>query len=87
MPEGGGRAFLEFIEGKLTPHIHERFGTDPDVSVLVGHSLGGLFTIGASTQSSGKMLHYLALSPSLWWDDRFEQKLFENTLKGGLHNS
>jgi predicted alpha/beta superfamily hydrolase len=84
---GGGQAFLAFIEAKLAPHIHEHYGTDPNVSVLVGHSLGGLFTIGASTQSSGKLLHYLALSPSLWWDDRFELKRFEARLKGGFHHS
>lgn len=84
---GGGRAFLAFIEGKLMPHINQQYGTDPDVSVLVGHSLGGLFTIGASTQSSGGLRHYLALSPSLWWDDRFELKRFESSLKNGFHHS
>jgi predicted alpha/beta superfamily hydrolase len=84
---GGGRAFLAFIEGKLIPHINQLYGTDPDVSVLVGHSLGGLFAIGASTESSGGLRHYLALSPSLWWDDRFELKRFESSLKNGFHHS
>jgi predicted alpha/beta superfamily hydrolase len=83
---GGERAFLAFIEDKLVPQINEHYGTDPNVSVLVGHSLGGLFAIGASTQSSGRLMHYLALSPSLWWDDRFELKRFENSLKGGFHH-
>jgi predicted alpha/beta superfamily hydrolase len=81
---GGGAAFLAFIENKLMPLIRQRYEVDPDISVLVGHSLGGLFTIGASTQSNGALRHYLALSPSLWWDDRFELKRFENALKGGL---
>jgi len=84
---GGASAFLAFIEGQLAPHIHEHYGADPDISVLVGHSLGGLFTIGASTQSSGKLMHFLAISPSLWWDDRFELKRFETRLKGEFHHS
>jgi predicted alpha/beta superfamily hydrolase len=80
---GGGAAFLRFLESKLAPLIHQRYDVDPDNSVLVGHSLGGLFTIGASTQSSEALHHFLALSPSLWWDDRFELKRFERSLKGG----
>ena len=83
----GGHDFLAFIEGKLAPLSYERYGTDPSVSVLVGHSLGGLFTLGAATQNHGKLLHFLALSPSLWWDDRFELKRFETALKGGFRHS
>jgi predicted alpha/beta superfamily hydrolase len=84
-PGGGGAAFLSFLEGNLIPLIHQRYEVDPDASVLVGHSLGGLFAIGASTQGSGALRHFLALSPSLWWDDRFELKRFEHSLKDGLH--
>jgi predicted alpha/beta superfamily hydrolase len=83
---GGGPAFLAFLEGKLIPLIRQRYEVDPDDSVLVGHSLGGLFTIGASTQSSGGLRHYLALSPSLWWDERFELKRFERSLKNDFHH-
>jgi hypothetical protein len=81
---GGGAAFLSFLESKLSPLIHRRYDVDPVNSVLIGHSLGGLFTIGASTQSKGAFRHFLALSPSLWWDDRFELKRFEQSLKAGL---
>ena len=81
---GGGPAFLKFLESKLVPLIHQRYEVDPDNSVLVGHSLGGLFAIGASTQGNGALRHMLALSPSLWWDDRFELKRFERSLKAGL---
>lgn len=82
---GGGPAFLEFLEKALVPAIQQRYDIDHENSVLVGHSLGGLFTIGAATQSVGSMRHFLALSPSLWWDDRFELKRFEKSLKAGLH--
>jgi predicted alpha/beta superfamily hydrolase len=84
---GGGPALLAFLEGKLIPLIRQRYEVDPDVSVLIGHSLGGLFTIDASTQSSGGLRHYLALSPSLWWDERFELKRFERSLKNDFHHS
>ena len=83
---GGGPAFLAFLEGKLIPLIRQRYEVDSEVSVLVGHSLGGLFTIGASTQSSAALRHYLALSPSLWWGDRFELKRFERSLKNDFHH-
>lgn len=82
---GGGGAFLSFLENKLIPLIRQRYEVDPENSVLVGHSLGGLFTIGAATQCNGSLRHFLALSPSLWWDDRFELKRFERSLKSGLH--
>jgi predicted alpha/beta superfamily hydrolase len=83
---GGGPAFLAFLEGKLIPLIRQRYDVDPGVSVLVGHSFGGLFTIGASTQSSAALRHYLALSPSLWWDERFELKRFQASLKNDFHH-
>jgi predicted alpha/beta superfamily hydrolase len=83
---GGGPSFLAFLQHKLMPLIRQRYDMDPDNSVLVGHSLGGLFAIGASTQSSGAFRHYLALSPSLWWDDRFELKRFEHSLKDGFRH-
>ena len=83
---GGGPAFLAFLEGKLIPLVRQRYEVDPEVCVLVGHSLGGLFTIGASTQSSAALRHYLALSPSLWWDERFELKRFQGSLKNNFHH-
>jgi predicted alpha/beta superfamily hydrolase len=82
MKGGGGPAFQSFLEEKLIPLIHQRYDVDPDESVLVGHSFGGLFTIGASTQSRGGFRHYLAMSPSLWWDERLELKRFERE-RGG----
>ncbi|MBS0580655.1 MAG: alpha/beta hydrolase [Proteobacteria bacterium] len=83
---GGGPAYLKFLLTKLKPVIEQRYDVDNSVSVLIGHSLGGLFVIGAATQSHGGFRHYLALSPSLWWDQRFELLRFERTLKKGFHH-
>lgn len=40
---GGGAAFEAFLRQDLKPFIEARFPADPTSSVLLGHSLGGVF--------------------------------------------
>jgi predicted alpha/beta superfamily hydrolase len=65
---GGADAFLAFIGGELMPHIEGRYRTAP-FTVLVGHSFGGLLAIHALMARPGLFDAFLAISPSLWWDD------------------
>jgi predicted alpha/beta superfamily hydrolase len=65
---GGGDAFLKFLRDELFPQIDSTFHTIPS-RILVGHSLGGLLAIHALLEEP-KMFHgYIAIDPSLWWDN------------------
>ena len=65
----GAKNFLSFIADELIPTIEHKYRTRP-YRVLVGHSLGGLFAIYALTTRPDVFNAYLAISPSLWWDDQ-----------------
>lgn len=60
---------LVYIEESLVPWLHERFGKLP--CIIGGYSLGGLFALWATRQSTA-FCAVAAASPSLWikgWTD------------------
>ncbi len=65
---GGADKFLKFFETELIPHIESKFRTLP-FRALAGHSLGGLFAIHAMTSKPELFNSYIAVSPSLQWDN------------------
>ncbi len=65
---GGADRFLRFLEEELAPHIEAHYRTQP-YRILVGHSLGGLFAIHALMNRPQSFHAYIAISPSLWWND------------------
>ncbi len=81
---GGSANFLSFLVQTLKPLIQEKYGVDPQESVLVGHSFGGLFTISSIAQAPNAFRHHLAMSPSLWYDHRFAVTRMDAALKAGL---
>jgi tetratricopeptide (TPR) repeat protein len=66
---GGAARFLAFLKDELRPRIEGGYRTAP-YRILVGHSLGGLFAIHTLTSAADAFNAYVAISPSLWWDDR-----------------
>ncbi|NER62059.1 alpha/beta hydrolase [Pseudomonas sp. MAFF212428] len=70
-PQGGQDLFLAFIEKRLMPKVAERFKVDPDQRSLVGHSFGGMFGVYALFTRPALFQHVVAVSPSLWWRDRY----------------
>lgn len=66
---GGGWKFLEFIEKELIPYVDENYRT-LDERTLVGHSLGGLLTLNAYMDENSIFDSYLAIDPSVWWDEQ-----------------
>ncbi|GLK90180.1 alpha/beta hydrolase [Pseudomonas turukhanskensis] len=70
-PQGGQDLFLDFIEKRLMPKVSERFKVDQDQRSLVGWSFGGMFGIYALYTRPTLFQHIYAVSPSLWWRDRF----------------
>ena len=70
-PQGGQDLFLDFIEKRLMPKVAERFKVDQDQRSLVGHSFGGMFGVYALFTRPTLFQHVVAVSPSLWWQDRY----------------
>jgi uncharacterized protein len=69
--EGGADAFQMFLEEELIPHIESHYPvkTPSSTRALLGHSLGGLFTVYTFVKSNNLYGTYLALSPSVWYDE------------------
>lgn len=65
---GGAEALRRYLVETLKPQIERRFDVDAARSVLVGHSLGGLFTFETMLRTEGQFGGYLAVSPSLWFN-------------------
>lgn len=68
-PWGGADAFLQFLTGELRPFIASQYDVDPARQILVGSSLGGLFSLYAMLKRPGAFAAYGANSPSLWWNE------------------
>ncbi|WP_341523947.1 alpha/beta hydrolase-fold protein [Pseudomonas sp. G.S.17] len=70
-PQGGQDLFLDFIEQRLMPKVAEHFKVDQDQRSLVGHSFGGMFGVYTLFTRPTLFQHVVAVSPSLWWQDRY----------------
>ncbi|MFJ4066109.1 alpha/beta hydrolase [Pseudomonas sp. NPDC089996] len=70
-PQGGQDLFLDFIEKRLMPKVDARFKVDQDQRSLVGHSFGGMFGVYTLFTRPQLFQHVIAISPSLWWRDRY----------------
>ena len=66
---GGADKFLSFIADELLPTIDRNYRTRP-YRALSGHSLGGLLAVYTLLNRPEVFKGYLAISPSLWWDDQ-----------------
>jgi uncharacterized protein len=65
---GGADKFLKFIETELIPHVEKQYRVQP-FRVFAGHSLGGLFAVHAMLSRPELFNAYIAVSPSLQWDN------------------
>lgn len=66
---GGGDKFMSFMEKELMPYIDSAYSTAP-YRMFIGHSLGGLMVIDALFHHKKLFNSYVAIDPSLWYDDR-----------------
>jgi len=77
---GGADNFLVFLKNELIPHIDQTYRTRP-YRLLVGWSLGGLFAIHTLVKQPDVFNSYLAISPSLWWNDQALIQEMKTSLK------
>ena len=97
---GGADKFMNFIEEELIPFIEAKYPVT-DYRTLIGHSYGGLFTVNALINYSHLFENYIAIDPSMDWDDQklliqsktvFTKENYSNkslfmSLSGQLHQS
>jgi predicted alpha/beta superfamily hydrolase len=66
---GGAETFTKFIEEELIPYIDRKYPTMP-YRTLIGHSYAGLFTLNTLINHGHLFENYLAIDPSLDWDNQ-----------------
>jgi len=66
---GGYDDFIKLIEDVVKPDIERRYPVDRTRQTLLGHSLGGAFVLRTLLAHPASFQGYVALSPSIWWDD------------------
>lgn len=95
---GEAENFTKFIESELIPFIENKYPVT-NYRTLIGHSYGGLFTINMLLKHPQLFANYLAIDPSLDWDDqkilkkaqellatqKYENKSLFMSLSGQLH--
>ena len=70
---GGADNFIDFIETDLIPYVESKYPVT-SFRTLIGHSYGGLFTLYSLVHHPQLFSNYLAIDPSLDWDN---QKLID----------
>ena len=78
---GGADNFLKFFETELIPHVDKNYRTQP-FRMFAGHSLGGLFSVYAFLSRNELFDAFIAVSPSLWWDQEANVVKVEKFLAG-----
>jgi len=72
---GGAENFTLFIEKELIPYVEASYPATT-YRTLIGHSYAGLFTINMLMNHSDLFNNYIAIDPSLDWDN---QKLLKHS--------
>ena len=67
---GGAKRFLKFLTSSLWTELKTRYPIHSRRRGIAGYSLGSLLVLHALFQAKPFFTHYLAGSPSVWWDDR-----------------
>jgi predicted alpha/beta superfamily hydrolase len=65
---GGSAEFRKFIRDELMPEVTKRYRTT-DETATVGESLAGLFVVETFFLEPDLFDTYIAIDPSLWWND------------------
>lgn len=77
---GGSAAFRQFIREELMPRVRKRYRTTEE-SAIVGESLAGLFVVETLVLEPELFDTYIAIDPSLWWNDQHLVKTAVGRLK------
>lgn len=65
---GGASKFRAMIANEIIPHINANFRAS-DRRIVIGESLAAFFIVDSFVTTPDLFTDYIAISPSLWWDD------------------
>jgi len=82
---GGGDNFISFMEKELIPYVESRYPV-ANYRIYSGHSLGGLAVVNALLNHTALFNAYIALDPSLWWENQQWIKKYESELSHDFSN-
>lgn len=81
-PQGGGvEQFYRFLTEELRPEVEKRV-LGGSSNILVGHSYAGLFTLEMLLRHPGSFDTFMAIDPSLWWDQGVFLRQWEEKVSG-----
>jgi predicted alpha/beta superfamily hydrolase len=83
---GGSATFRKFLRDELMPDVKARYRTT-DETAIVGVSLAGLFVIETFLLEPDLFETYVAIDPSLWWNDGALVKLAPERLRAQARQS
>jgi predicted alpha/beta superfamily hydrolase len=72
---GGADKFLSFIKNELVPYVINKYDGKANGNTLYGGSLGGLFVMYIFLNEPELFTSYIAIDPSLWWDNFYLNKI------------
>ena len=76
----GANNFRNFITEELFPEIEKRYRIT-DNKGIIGESLAGLFVMETFMQKPESFDFYIAMDPSLWWNDHYLIRNANNSLE------
>ncbi len=80
--DGAADRMLKAIKQEIVPAVNKQFRA-LDFTILSGHSMGGLFTSYAAMMAPDVFDYYIAISPSLWWQQQRFKAVMAEKLKSG----
>lgn len=75
----GAKEFRAFISEELVPEINKRYRTQSKKGII-GESLAGLFVMETFFTKPETFDFYIAMDPSLWWNNRYLMKNADSLL-------
>lgn len=69
----GAKNFRAFITDELMPKINKKYRTTTEKG-LIGESLSGLFVLETFFLNPESFDFYVAMDPSLWWNNHYLEK-------------
>jgi predicted alpha/beta superfamily hydrolase len=77
---GGSEKFRDFIKKELFNEIQKKYRTTNE-KTIIGESLAGLFVVETFLLDNDMFDNYIAMDPSLWFNEQYLVKNFESLSK------
>lgn len=76
---GGAEKFRNFIKEELFPEINKQYRTT-EMKGIIGESLAGLFIVETFLTNPDMFDYYIAMDPSMWWNNHYLVRTANNYL-------